>query len=94
MARGFSKKYGIDYDKVFAPVVRQATFRTFLAVAGQNQMSIEHFDAKTAFLNGRFTEDMYMRQQGENTVLGKDNYVCKLNKGIYSLKQATKIWSN
>ena len=52
-----------------------------LAVVGQNQMSIEHFDAKTTFLNGRFTEDMYMRQPGRYTVPGKDNYVCKLNKG-------------
>lgn len=92
----FSQKYGIDYDKnyVFASVVRQATFRNFLAVVGQNQMSIEHFDAKTAFLNGKRTEAIYMWQPEGNTVPGKNNYVCKLNKGIYDLKQAAKLWSD
>lgn len=52
VAQGFSQKYGIDYDEVFAPVARQTTFRTLLAVAASRNMKVHHFDAKTAFLNG------------------------------------------
>lgn len=61
-ARGFSQKYGTDYDEVFAPVVRQTTLKTFLAIAGHKDMSVKHFDAKTVFLNGNLTETIYMDQ--------------------------------
>lgn len=54
VARGFSQKFGTDYDEVFAPVVRQTTFKVLLAVAGKQKLVIKHFDAKTAFPNGRY----------------------------------------
>ena len=40
VARGFSQKFGEDYDEVYAPVVRQTTFRTLLSVAGRKKMSM------------------------------------------------------
>lgn len=52
VARGFSQKFGLDYDEVFAPVVKQATLRTLLSVAGVKKMSVIHYDIKSAFLNG------------------------------------------
>ena len=62
VARGFSQKYGRDYDQVLAPVVRQTTIKTFLALAGKYNLVIKHFDAKTAFLNGELKEIIYMEQ--------------------------------
>lgn len=49
VAQGFSQKFGTDYNEVFAPVVRQATFRTLLSVAAKEKLLVEHLDVKTAF---------------------------------------------
>ena len=91
VARGFSQKYGVDYDEVFAPVVRQATFRTLLTLAGRRDMVVKHFDAKTASLNGKLKERIYMSQPDGYIEKNKKD-VCRLIKGIYGLKQAAKVW--
>ena len=50
-------------------------------------------DVKTAFLNGRIDEDIYMAQP-EGYVNPKfPNRVCKLNRSIYGLKQASRQWN-
>jgi len=38
-----------------APVVRQITFRTLIAVAAARNMKVRHFDIKTAFVNDDVT---------------------------------------
>lgn len=77
---------------MFAPVVRQSTFRLFLTIAGQKNLLIKHFDAKTAFLNGDLKEEVYM-QQPEGFQRDND-LVCKLNKSLYGLKQSAKVWND
>jgi hypothetical protein len=50
-------------------------------------------DVKTAFLNGNLTEDMYMMQpEGfvDPTNAGK---ICKIQKSIYGLNQASQSWN-
>lgn len=94
VARGFSQKYGTDYDEVFAPVVRHTTFRVFLTVAGMKGMHTRNNDANSAFLNGILENDIYMHQPQGYVDSKNKNKVCKLNKGIYGLKQAAKIWND
>lgn len=62
VAQGFSQKFGSDHDQVFAPVVRQLTFRILLTLAAKEEMEVLHYDAKTAFLNGKLEETIYMKQ--------------------------------
>ena len=62
VAQGFNQKYGTDYDEVFAPVVRPSTFRTLLSVAAKRKYHVKHYDIKTAFLNGKLDEEIYMKQ--------------------------------
>ncbi|KAJ9557054.1 hypothetical protein OSB04_011668 [Centaurea solstitialis] len=83
VAKGFMQTHGIDYDETFSPVAISAYFN----------YEIWQMDVKTAFLNGKLTEDVYM-QQPEGFVDPKNpNKVCKLLKSIYGLKQASRSWN-
>ena len=92
VAQGYSQKFGIDFDDVFAPVVRQVTFKTFLSIAGKNKYVIKQFDVSSAFLNGTIDKDVYMRQP--EGFKSKANAVCQLKKSLYGLKQSAKIWND
>lgn len=90
VAQGFSQKFGIDYDQVFAPVARSATLRLVLSVAGNRNYIVHHFDITTAFLNGVLNEEIFMKQppgfeSGEK--------VYKLKKSLYGLKQSARVWN-
>lgn len=94
VAQGYTQEYGVDYEEVFAPVVRQTTFRTLLAVAGKQKLTVRHLDVKNAFLNGVLEETIYMAQPRGFEVKGSESKVCRLNKNIYGLKQAAKVWND
>ena len=50
-------------------------------------------DVKTAFLHGDLEDEIYMEQPEGLVNEGRPDYVCKLNKNIYGLKQAAKCWN-
>lgn len=93
VAQGYSQKYGSDYDEVFAPVVKQTTFRVLMSVAAKERMIVKHLDAKTAFLNGKLRETIYMKQPPGFELKGQESKVCLLKKSIYGLKQAARAWN-
>jgi hypothetical protein len=92
VAQGYSQKYGIDYEEVFAPV-KQVTFRTMITIASLRNLRMENFDIKTAFLNGDLEEEIFMRQPCGFEAKGSEDLVCKLGKSIYGLKQSARMWN-
>ncbi|KAK8676079.1 hypothetical protein V6N13_034133 [Hibiscus sabdariffa] len=50
-------------------------------------------DIKTAFLNGKLEEDVYMTQPEGFVTLENAGKVCKLQRSIYGLKQASRSWN-
>jgi len=56
LAKGYARKYGIDYDETFSPVVRFSSIRLLLAFAVQNDLLIHQIDVESAFLNGKLDE--------------------------------------
>ena len=50
-------------------------------------------DVKTAFLQGDLEEEIYMKQPDGYIDEERPDYVCKLKKSIYGLKQAARCWN-
>lgn len=92
VAKGFNQKKGIDYDEVFSPVAKHTSIRVLLAMVALFDMELEQLDVKTAFLHGELEEPIYMTQPQGYFVKGKEDYVCKLKKSLYGLKQSSRLW--
>ncbi|KAJ9540834.1 LOW QUALITY PROTEIN: hypothetical protein OSB04_027340 [Centaurea solstitialis] len=93
VAKGFTQTHGIDYDETFSPVAMLKSIRILMAISAYFNYEIWQMDVKTAFLNGKLTEDVYM-EQPEGFIDPKNpNKVCKLLKSIYGLKQASRSWN-
>jgi hypothetical protein len=88
--KGFRQRYGVDYDAVFAPVVRASTVRLFFSVVASRDLECHQVDIKNAFVQSSLSEEIYMQQPpGYNDGSGQ---VLRLLKSLYGLKQAPRVW--
>ena len=93
VVEGFKQTHGIDYDEPFSPVVMLKSIRILLTIAVYYDYEIWKMDVKIAFLNGNLLEDVYMKQPGGFVDPKYPNRVCKLQRSIYGLKQASRSWN-
>ncbi|GJZ06969.1 retrovirus-related pol polyprotein from transposon TNT 1-94 [Tanacetum coccineum] len=54
-------------------------------------LEVEQMDVKTAFLHGDLDKEIYMEQPEGFQVKGKEDYVCRLQKSLYGLKQTETV---
>ncbi|GKD84260.1 retrovirus-related pol polyprotein from transposon TNT 1-94 [Tanacetum coccineum] len=90
VAQDYNQQEGIDYDKTFAPVARLEPIRIFLAFVTYMNFIVYQMDVKSAFLNGKLKEEVYVKQPLGFESNEFPNHVCKLDKSLYKLKQAPK----
>nr|GEV15250.1 hypothetical protein [Tanacetum cinerariifolium] len=86
------KEEGIDYEEVFAPVVRIEAIRSFLAYASFMGFMVYQMDVKSAFLYETIKEEVYVCQPlgfEDPDYLDK---VYKVVKALYGLHQAPRAW--
>ena len=92
-AKGFTQRWGEDYDETFAPVAKYTSIRTLFALlAGRKNSKIHQMDVNTAFLNSEIEETVYVEQPEGFEVPGKEDFVCLLRKTLYGLKQSPRAW--
>ncbi|QRW26680.1 Retrovirus-related Pol polyprotein from transposon TNT 1-94 [Rhizoctonia solani] len=91
VAQGFSQQPGIDFDKMFAPVVHLDLICSLASLANNNNWDICQLDVNAAYLHAEVDKELYMQQipyfkDGTNCVL-------MLKHSIYGLKQARCMWN-
>jgi hypothetical protein len=62
VARGFSRKEGIDYEETFSLVAKYTSIRTIISLAAKMNWKLHQMDVKTTFLNGVIEEEVYIEQ--------------------------------
>ncbi|KAL0453806.1 UNVERIFIED_CONTAM: Retrovirus-related Pol polyprotein from transposon RE1 [Sesamum latifolium] len=91
VAKGYNQVEGIDYVDSFSPMAKAVTVRLMLAVTTSLRLYLHHVDVNNAFLHGNLEEEIYMLPLEGYTILEK--HVCKLNRSLYGLKQASRQWN-
>ncbi|GJV76234.1 retrovirus-related pol polyprotein from transposon TNT 1-94 [Tanacetum coccineum] len=87
VAKGYRQKEGINFEESFAPVARIEAIKIFIANAASKNMIIYQMDVKTAFLNGKLKEEVYVSQP--EGFVDPDHPT-----HVYGLKQAPRAWYN
>ena len=90
VAKGFSQVLGINYSTVFSPTASLALMRIVLTLAVNMGWKVMQGDVKTAFLESKLDEDIYIELPKGFTKGTKQ--VGKLLKALYGLKQASSAW--
>jgi hypothetical protein len=93
VAMGFRQVHGIDYNEVFAPTLRQETFRLVCSLLAHHKWKARQVNFKTALLNGRLSEPVYMEQPQGFEDAEHPDYVCEVHRSIYGLKQSPREWN-
>jgi hypothetical protein len=92
--RGFTQWPGIDYNETFNPVVKPATVRTVLSLTVSRSWPLHQLDVKNTFLHGTLSETVYCSQPIGFLDPTQLDWVCRLNKSLYKLKQASRTRYN
>jgi hypothetical protein len=83
---------GLDFGETFAPMARLEAIRILLAYACARNIKLFQVDVKSAFLNGKISELVYMHQPPGFEDPKKPNHVYKLYKALHGPKQAPCAW--
>ncbi|GJZ36119.1 retrotransposon protein, putative, ty1-copia subclass [Tanacetum coccineum] len=92
-SKGFTQTYRVDYEETFSPIADIKAIRILIAIEAYYDYEIWQMDVKTAFLNGRLNEDIYMVQPKGFVNPKHPRRVCKIQRSIYGLKQASRSWN-
>ncbi|CAI7839451.1 unnamed protein product [Closterium sp. NIES-53] len=62
VVKGFTQEYGVDYDKMYAPVSSYVTLRIFLSIVAVLDLNLMQLDMKNSFLQSKLNQVLYMNK--------------------------------
>ncbi|CAI7863347.1 unnamed protein product [Closterium sp. NIES-53] len=90
IVRGYDQMHGIDFDQTFAPISCHTSVRILLAIAATRHLPLQQIDVKNVFLYALVDIVIYVEQP--HTYGEGDSRVCQLQKSLYGIKQAPRLW--
>jgi hypothetical protein len=90
LAKGYSQVEGFDFDETFTPVARLESIHILLVYATHHGFKLCQMDAKSVFLNHPIKKEVCVEQLPDFKCEEHSNYVYKLHKAFYWLKQAPR----
>lgn len=92
VTRGDKQLKGKEYKHTFSSVAKFTSVRILIALSAMKGWKLHQLDINNAFLHGNIEEEIYMRPPpGSQERL--DGKVCKLQRSLYGLKQASRQWN-
>ena len=93
VARGFTQRYGVNYEETHAPVVRMQNVHLLMALCATHGFELEQADINTAYLYGEIDADVFVAPPKGYRQESSGNIVLRLKKGLYGLKQSGALWN-
>jgi hypothetical protein len=85
VAQGYTQVEGLEFGETFAPVARLEATQILLAYACAHNIKLYQMDFKSAFLNGKISELVYVEQPPGFEEPKRPNHVYKLSMGLSKL---------
>jgi hypothetical protein len=61
IAKGFMQSYGVNFTETWAPTAAARSVRLVISIAAMRNDRIRHIDIKSAYLNAKLTETVYVQ---------------------------------
>jgi hypothetical protein len=90
-AHGGMQVHGVNYWDTYAPVVNWITIRMMLTLSVIHELYTTSIDFTLAFPQADIETTIFM-EIPLGCVVPEGDYVCKLLKNVYGIKQAAKTW--
>ena len=94
VVKGFAQVKGVDYEDTFASMITHQSIKVLFFLMTQYKMIFWKIDIRTFFLYGECLEEVYMEQPEGYADAKFPDYVCKLLKTLYGMKQAMRYANN
>jgi len=94
VCKEFRQKQKINYDEIFALMIRVTIIKMLLALMIKYDYEVEQMNVIITFLEAHLKEEIWMQQslRFEQKELNEIFLTCHLNKILYKLKQTSWEW--